>query len=77
MQTYISKPEIGFPKLEIRNNAEMMKIFGLEDSRKLRILFKKGGIDKKFSTYNFKEHKFNEDMTKMCFEWPRVMPPNA
>ncbi|WFD11279.1 3-oxoacyl-[acyl-carrier-protein] synthase III C-terminal domain-containing protein [Tepidibacter hydrothermalis] len=68
MQTYISKPEVGFPKLEIKNNAEMMEILGLQDSRKLRILFKKGGIDKKFSTYNFKENKYNEDMTKMCFK---------
>ena len=40
MQTYISKPEIGFPELEIRNNTEMMEILGLQDSRKLKILFK-------------------------------------
>ncbi|WP_187296310.1 3-oxoacyl-[acyl-carrier-protein] synthase III C-terminal domain-containing protein [Tepidibacter mesophilus] len=68
MQTYISKPEIGFPKSEIRNNTEMMNILGLQDSRKLKILFKKGGVNTKFSTYNFKENKSNEDMTKMCFE---------
>ncbi|MCT4508469.1 MAG: hypothetical protein N4A48_06860 [Tepidibacter sp.] len=68
MKTYISKPELGFPELEIQNNEEMMKFLGLQDSRKLKILFRKGGIDSKFSTYNFKENKSNEDMTKMCFK---------
>lgn len=67
MQTYIIKPELGFPKLEIHNDEKMMELLGLQDSRKLKILFRKGGVDKKFTTYDFKEKKINEDMTEMCF----------
>lgn len=67
MKAYITKPELGFPKLEIRNDENMLNLLGLQDSRKLKILFRKSGIEKKFSAYDFKEKKVSEDMTEMCF----------
>ncbi|PAB59098.1 3-oxoacyl-[acyl-carrier-protein] synthase III C-terminal domain-containing protein [Anaeromicrobium sediminis] len=68
METYVIKPEVGFPELEIYNNEEMMDLLGLRDSRKLKVLFRKGGVSKKFTTFDFNEKKVNEAMTEMCFK---------
>ncbi len=44
-----------------------MRILGLEDSRKLRVLFKRSEINKKYSLYNFYNKTLNESMSDICY----------
>lgn len=67
MGTFLLKPETCFPRSEIFNDEDMMKILGLENSRKLRVLFKKSDINKKYSLYNFDKKTLNESMADICF----------